>query len=208
MQRASASVVVETIRGVGLLLRLHYDGARPQRMHRAAGHVNHLALIDVDPIEQLFRAIFLDALRELSHGNAGLQAQGNLRSGLGMRHIPAFGFAPGLAEALRDCVVGMYLDRKLFLRKQKLQKQRKTLRIASGRAHQFRAEFLAEICQRPFRQRSVRDHAVVAGEPGFPDSFVEFVIGIDGGKIERAPRARVEGGRHQEWVELGHRNKL
>src|SRR5208282_6936350 len=53
MQRAGASVVVETIRGVGLLLRLHDYGAGSERMHRAGSYVNHLALIDVDPVELL-----------------------------------------------------------------------------------------------------------------------------------------------------------
>src|SRR5208337_2178113 len=98
MQRAPASVVVETIRGVGLLLRLHDDGPRSQRMHRAAGNVNHLALIDVDPVKQLFGAPFVDALLELSARNAGLQSERNLRSRLGVGHVPAFVFAPGLAE--------------------------------------------------------------------------------------------------------------
>src|ERR1035441_2247467 len=80
MQRARASVVVETIGGVGLLLRLHYDGAWSQRMHRATGHVNHLALINIDPVEQLFRALVMDGLLELSQSNAGLQAHGAMRS--------------------------------------------------------------------------------------------------------------------------------
>ena len=100
----------------------------------------------------------------------------------------------------------MNLDREFFLGKQKLQQQRKALRVARGRAHEFGAEFFAQVGQRSFRQRPVRDHAVVAGEPGFSDAFVEFVIGIDRRKIERAPGARVEGGLHQEWVELGHGN--
>ena len=89
----------------------------------------------------------MDGLLELSRGNAGLQAERDLRSGLGMGHVPAFGFAPRLAKALRGGVVGMNLDRKFFLRKQKLQQQRKALRIARGRAYQFGAEFFAQICQ-------------------------------------------------------------
>src|SRR6266849_1797144 len=101
----------------------------------------------------------------------------------------------------------MYLDRKFLLGKQKLQEQREALWVAGGRSCEFGTEFFAQVCQRTFRQRTVRDHAVVAGEPGFSDSFVEFVIGIDRGKIKRAPRARVEGGRHQQWVELGHGSK-
>src|ERR1035441_6579810 len=132
MQRARASVVVETIGGVGLLLRLHYDGAWSQRMHRATGHVNHLALINIDPVEQLFRALVMDGLLELSQSNAGLQVQGDLRSRLGMGHVPAFGFAPGLAEALSGGVVGVHLDRELFLGKQKLQKQRKAPWVGRG----------------------------------------------------------------------------
>src|SRR5208282_2233342 len=75
MQRAWAPIVVETIRGVGLLLRLHDDRPWSQSVHRAAGYVNHLALIDVDPVEQLFRALVMDGLLELRHRNAGLQAQ-------------------------------------------------------------------------------------------------------------------------------------
>src|SRR5208282_2464067 len=121
-----------------------------------------------------------------------------------MGHVPAFGFAPGLAEALSGGVVGVHLDREFFLGKQKLQKQRKALWVARGGAYEFRAEFFAQVSERSFRQWTVCDHAVVAGEPGFADSFVEFVIWINRGKVERAPRARVESGRHQEWVELAH----
>src|SRR6266478_7330574 len=71
MQRARASVVVETIRGIGLLLRLHHDGARSQRVHGASCYIDHLALIHVDPIEQFFRMLFIDSLLELSACDAG-----------------------------------------------------------------------------------------------------------------------------------------
>src|ERR1022692_4327656 len=168
MQRARASVVVETIGGVGLLLRLHYDGAWSQRMHRATSHVNHLALINIDPVEQLFRALVMDGLLELSQSNAGFQA-------------------------LSGGVVGVHLDRELFLGKQKLQKQWKAPSVGRGGAHEFGAEFFAQDSERSFRQRTICNQAVVAGEPGFADSFVEFVIWIDRRKVECAPRARVEG---------------
>src|SRR5664279_244106 len=98
MQRARASVVVEAIGGVGLLLRLHDDGAWSERVYSTASYINHLALIDIDPVEQIFGTIFLDALLELSHRNSGLQTERDLRSGLGMGYVPAFGLAPGLAE--------------------------------------------------------------------------------------------------------------
>src|SRR5208282_2921686 len=121
MERTRASVVVKAIGGVGLLLRLDDYGAWSQRVHRSAGYVNHFALIDVDPVEQLFRTIFLDGLLELSHGNTGLQSKSDLRSGFGVGYVPAFGLAPGLAEALRGSVVGVHLDGKLFFGKKKLQ---------------------------------------------------------------------------------------
>ena len=206
MQRTRASVVVKAVSGVGLLLRLDDYRARPQRMHRAASHVNHLALIDVDPVEQFFGAILLDGLPELPHGDAGLQTERDLRSGLSVGDVPALSFAPRIAEPLRRGVVGVNLHREFFLGKQELHQQRKALRVARGRTHQVGAEFLAQVCQRSFRQRPVRDHAVVAGQPGFSDALVEFVIGVDRGKIECAPGARVEGGLHQEWIELGHGN--
>ena len=123
----------------------------PERMHGAAGYVNHLALVDVDPVEELFRALFMDALLELSARDSRLQSERNLRSGLGMGHVPAFGFAPRLAKALRGSVVGMHLDRQFFLRKQKLQEQRKALRIARGRSHEFGPMILAQFRERTFR---------------------------------------------------------
>src|SRR5258708_20308729 len=98
MQRARASIVVETVGGVGLLLCLHNDGARSQRMHRASGYINHLALVDVDPVEQLFRALVVDALLELSARYAGLQSERDLRSCLVLGHVPPFGFPPRLPE--------------------------------------------------------------------------------------------------------------
>ena len=49
---------------------------------------------------------------------------------------------------------------------------------------------------------------LIACQPRFSDAFVEFRIRINGDEIECAPRARVEGGGHQEWVELGHRSSL
>src|SRR5271156_4581986 len=111
-----------------------------------------------------------------------------------MRHVPAFGLTPRLAEALRGSIVGVHLDGEFFRGKKKLHQQWKPQRIARGRAHQLSAELLAQICQRSFPKWTVRNHAIVAREPGLSDAFVEFVIGIDRGKIKRAPRARVESG--------------
>src|ERR1700721_2296045 len=111
MKRAGASVVVEAIRSVGLLLRLDDYNSRAECMDRSAGDVNHFALIDVNPVKQLLRAIFVYRLFELLSRHAGLQSQRNLRSGLGMSHVPAFSFAPRFAEALGGRVVRMHLNR-------------------------------------------------------------------------------------------------
>src|SRR5208283_4053608 len=117
MQWARTSVVVETIGGVGLLLRFHDDGAGTQSMHRTAGDVNHFSLIDVDPVEQLFGAILMDGLLELRGRHAGLQAESDLRSRFSVGYVPTFGFPPGLAKTLRSGVVGVHLDGKLLFGK-------------------------------------------------------------------------------------------
>src|SRR5208282_3915465 len=135
MERTRASVVVEAVGGVRLLLRFDYYGAWSQRVHRAGSQVDHFALIDVDPVEEFFGALFMDRLLELRDGNAGLQSESDLRSGLGMGYVPAFGFAPGLAETLRGGVVGVNLDGEFFLGEQKLQQQRKALWVARGGAY-------------------------------------------------------------------------
>src|SRR5260370_32155721 len=98
----------------------------------------------------------------------------------------------------------MYLDRKFLLGKQKLQEQREALWVAGGCSCEFGTEFFAQVCQRTFRQRTVHDQAVVAGEPAFSDSFFEFVFWIDRRMIQLAPRARVEGGRRRVWIDLCH----
>jgi hypothetical protein len=79
-------------------------------MHGAGGYVNHFALVDVDPVEQVLGGLIMDSFFELRHGDAGLQSEADLRAGLGVGHVPAFGFAPGLTEALRSSVVGVDLD--------------------------------------------------------------------------------------------------
>src|SRR5271169_5545640 len=145
MERAWASVVVEAVGGVGLLLRFDDYGAWSQSVHRPAGYVDHFSLIDIDPVEQLFRALFVAGLFELSHGNAGLQSERDLRSGFSVGYVPAFGLAPGLAEALRGGVVEVHLDGEFFLREQKLQQQRKALRIARGCAYEFGSEIFAQV---------------------------------------------------------------
>src|SRR5580700_7985668 len=208
MQWAGASVVVETVGGVGLLLCLDDDRTGPEGVHGAAGNINHFTLKDINPVEKLFSwavgAIVVDGLRELLARDPRLQAERNLRSGPGVGNVPTFSLTPRLAEALRGLVVGMNLHRKFFLGKQELQQQWKAPRITRGRAHEFVAKFLAQIGERALRQRTICDHAVVASQPGFSDAFVEFVIGVDGRKVHCAPRAGVEGGLHQEWIELDH----
>ena len=117
-----------------------------------------------------------------------------------MRHIPALGLAPGLTHAARLLVIGMNLHRKFLMREEKLQQQRKAPGIAGGVAHQFPLILLAELCQRLPGQRPVGHLAIVAGEPGLANLFLELAIGINRRQIVRAPRARIESRKHQEWI--------
>jgi len=97
----------------------------------------------------------------------------------------------------------MHLDGEVIFGEKKLQQQGKALRIARGCATRSEPNSLSSrrVCvySGPFATTHLSPV-----EPGFSDALVEFVIGIYDGKIERAPWRRVEGGLHQEWVELGH----
>ena len=58
----------------------------------------------------------MDSLLELGAGHSRLQAQCDLRSGLGVGHVPAFGFSIGKASAAGGIVVRVDLHGKLFVR--------------------------------------------------------------------------------------------
>ena len=62
---AAASVIIQAVGCVGLLLDSTIIEPGPKRMHRSSGNINHFAGINVDPVEQLFGAVFLNCLLEL-----------------------------------------------------------------------------------------------------------------------------------------------
>ena len=66
MQFARTPVIIQTISCVRLLLCFDNHRARPQRMHRSAGNIDHVAGVDVDPVQQFFGAILVDRLLQLS----------------------------------------------------------------------------------------------------------------------------------------------
>ena len=200
MQFARTPVIIKAIGTIRLLLRLHQDGARAQRVHRSSGYVNHFARINIDPVQQLLGAFFRDGLLEGAGGDPRFEPHRYLRSRLGRGHIPALGLSPGLPRSLRLHIIGMHLHRELLVREQKLQQQRKPVGIASRFAHQGPAAFLAQLGKRHARQRSVRHLAVVPRKPGFPDLFVKLVIRINGRKVGRAPRTWIERGLHFQWI--------
>src|SRR3954471_8202839 len=137
----------------------------------------------------------MDGLFQLFCVNVRFESESNLRARFGMRNIPAFCFAPGFAKTLGGSVVGMDLYRKLIFRKQKFQQQREPLRITRRGADQRATKFLAQVGKRAVCQRTVFYSGVISREPGFANFFAEFVIRVDRRKVERAPRAWVEGGR-------------
>ena len=141
---------------------------------------------------------------QLSRRDARFQSQRNLRAGLGMRHVPAFRLAPGLAYAKRLLVVRMNLYGELFVREEKLDQQRKTPGVARCVAHQLALIFLAQLRQGLPGKRSVRHLAIVARQPSLADFLFKPVIRIDGRKIMRAPRPRVKPGKHQQWIKISH----
>src|SRR5580765_1971262 len=100
MQFARTPVVIKTIRRVGLLLSFDQHRASADGMYRSARDIDHLALIDVDPVQQFFSPLFANRLLELRGSDASLQSQSDLRTGLGMGHVPALCLPPRLAETL------------------------------------------------------------------------------------------------------------
>src|SRR5208337_78153 len=100
----------------------------------------------------------------------------------------------------------MNLYRKLLVREQKLQQQRKPSRISRRLAHQFPLVLLAQLRERFSRERPVRHFTLVPAQPGLADLFLELVIGIDRRQIERAPWTRIKRRKHQQWIKISHAN--
>src|SRR5579863_9295878 len=98
-------------------------------MHGSASNINHFAGEDVDPVQQLLRALLLNRLLKLRMRNSWLQTQGDLRSRLGMSYIPALGLTTRFTDAAGGFIIGMNLHRELFMGKEKFQQQRKATRI-------------------------------------------------------------------------------
>src|SRR5206468_12135544 len=147
MQFARTPVVVKTVRSIRLLLSLDDNRSRAQAMHRSACNINHVSRVEVDPIQQFFGAILVNRLLKLRGGDTRLQAQSNLGTRLGMRHIPALRLSPGLSDADRLGVVGMHLDGELLVRKKKLQQKRKAFRVSCSLANQFALVLLTDAGQ-------------------------------------------------------------
>src|SRR5271170_1456990 len=90
------------------------------------------------------------------------------------------------------------------MREEKLKQKRKSPSIAGSFAYKFPLILFADLRQRLPGQRTVRDLAIVAGEPGLANFFLERVIGINRRQIVRAPRTRIEAGQHQKWIKIRH----
>src|SRR5258707_1902258 len=201
MQLAGPAIIVQPIRGIRLLLSLDDHRARTQSVYGSTRNVDHVAGVDVDPIQQLFCGPCVNRLFQLSHGDARLQSQGDLRSGPGMGNVPAFRLAPWLAHAERLLVIGMNLNRKLLVREKKLEQQRKPLGIARCLTNHVTLVFVAQLRKSPSLKPSVGYLAVIASQPGLADLLVELVIRINRRQIVRAPRARIKPGERQQWIE-------
>src|SRR5690242_10436968 len=117
-------------------------------MDGSTGNINQIIPLNVDPVQQIFRTVLLNTLFQLFATDTRFQSERNLRARLSVGHIPAFGLAPRLPHTLGAVVIRMDLHGKLFVGKQKLQKQWKALWIAGGFANEFNTELLANLRQR------------------------------------------------------------
>ena len=132
MQFARTPVIVQAIRRVGLLLRFHDHRSRPQRVHRAAGNINHVAGKNIDPVQQFFGALLVDRLFQLLR--ASRPASGPAQSARPAWREPRTSTrsCPRAGPRAAACViVGMHLHRKLLVRETETSA---AAEIASGRA--------------------------------------------------------------------------
>ena len=72
--------------------------------------------------------------------------------------------------------------------------------VARGIAYKLPLIPLTYLRQRLPPKRAIRYLAIVAGEPGLANLFLEPAIGVNRREIVSAPRSRVERGKHQEWI--------
>src|SRR5664279_491035 len=172
-------------------------------MNGSSSNVEHIALMNIHPVQQLFRARILNRLFESLQRHAGLQSQCNLSAGLGAQRIPAFGLSARLADLVRLLIVGMDLHRQLVAGKKKLYQQWKAIAETRGLPDQIAAVLLREFAKCAPCQRPVGYPVVSPSQPGLADRLLHSP-GVNRTKIANTPRALVEDGHQQEWIKFRH----
>ena len=203
MQLARAPVIIEAIRGIGILLRLQQHYPRANGVHCAGVHVNHLAGSHSYPIEQLFGALSRDCVSQLLPRHAALESDGDLRVRLGGQHVPAFRLPAGQPGAARGFIIGMHLHRQLFLGKNKFDEQREALGLRRRLSGQLAFELLGELRDALSRQRPVDHLAVITGQPHLAYGLAESAI-IKRSERTCAPDSLHELGLQTEWIRVWH----
>src|SRR6202030_1262610 len=57
-------------------------------------------------------------------------------------------------------------------------------------------------------QRAVSHLAIVTRQPGFANPLLKLPVRIDRGKVMRAPGSRIEHRKHQQRIEIAHKQKI
>src|SRR5215831_13356028 len=99
MEFALPAVIIKAIGGVRVLLCLNDDCSAADGMDRARVHVDHVAFIYVNPVQQMFQAGFTYRQLDFALACSRLQSQPDLRSRLGPQHIPTLCLTAGLANS-------------------------------------------------------------------------------------------------------------
>src|SRR5437660_8028388 len=92
-------------------------------MNRSGVHIDHVALADLDPVQQLLHPDFADGVFNFRLGCAGVQTYSYRCSWFGVEYVPALGLSTWLTLAHGYVIIGMHLDRKLVVREKKLNQQ-------------------------------------------------------------------------------------
>src|SRR5438552_12958924 len=86
-------------------------------------HIDHVALADIDPVQQLLHFDLADGAFDLCLGRAGLETHTYRCSWFGLEYVPALGLSTRITLARGSFIIGVHLDRKLVMREQKLDQQ-------------------------------------------------------------------------------------
>jgi hypothetical protein len=152
-----------------------YDNAGPYGVLGSRGHEKRISGANRVVHKQVFDGPVVDRFDELRFRNSVLETDQQFRLGLSPNDVPHFRFAAatGSLFVLRGkCIVGVNLNGKLFLRKNKLYEHGKVAKGSQSRTSPFSRHGVPCCPERMSLEGAISDAAIGCGQPGFADRFL------------------------------------